>query len=209
MTHTCGDFWIICGRSLCLLTDSQDRKESCPSFGNVAGKYFLQQSSWPYNTSNKAVTTYYLFHHHGDAFMTVYSEMPQNLTVAHEPVILSGLGIFNVTADNGSLIALTLNNEILAVAEGTGAPVSLSIPIVTPGETVKLTITKQNYYRYSADLQVIPPTGAYIIFESAVVNDSSYGFTQAIIPGTDSLNIMRVHIYVSLLKILVQLMDKI
>jgi hypothetical protein len=157
-----------------------------PSFGNVAGKYFLQQSSWPYNTSNKAVT-YYLFHHHGDAFMTVYSEMPQNLTVAHEPVILSGLGIFNVTADNGSLIALTLNNEILAVAEGTGSPVSLSIPAVTPGETVKLTITKQNYYRYSADLQVIPPTGAYIIFQNAVLNDSTYDFNQTIIPGNGLL----------------------
>jgi hypothetical protein len=57
-----------------------------PSFGNVAGKYFLQQSSWPYNTTNKEAT-YYLFHHHGDAFMTVYSEMPQHLTVAHDPVI--------------------------------------------------------------------------------------------------------------------------
>ena len=27
-----------------------------PAFGMAAGKYFLQQSSWPYNTSNKEVT---------------------------------------------------------------------------------------------------------------------------------------------------------
>ncbi|KPJ51667.1 hypothetical protein AMJ39_09515, partial [candidate division TA06 bacterium DG_24] len=37
-----------------------------PGFGNVSGKYFLQQSSWPYNTSNKN-HTYHLFHMHGDA----------------------------------------------------------------------------------------------------------------------------------------------
>ena len=67
-----------------------------PAFGNVAGKYFLQSSNWPYNTSNKEVT-YYLFHHHGDAFTTVYSEMPQNLTVVHNPVIISGQSVFTVT----------------------------------------------------------------------------------------------------------------
>ena len=69
-----------------------------PAFGNVAGKYFLQSSNWPYNTSNKEVT-YYLFHHHGDAFTTVYSEMPQNLTVVHNPVIISGQSSLTVTAD--------------------------------------------------------------------------------------------------------------
>jgi hypothetical protein len=143
-----------------------------PSFGNVAGKYFLEQSSWPYNTSNKQAT-YYLFHHHGDAFTTVYSEMPQHLTVAHDPILLSGLTTFNVTADIGSLMAITLNNEIISVATGTGAPVAMVIPLLTPGDYVRLTITKQNYYRYVTDLQVIPPTGAYIIHQDCIVNDST------------------------------------
>ena len=35
-------------------------------------------------------STYYLFHHHGDAFTTVYTEIPQNLTVVHDAAILSG-----------------------------------------------------------------------------------------------------------------------
>ena len=56
-----------------------------PAFGNAAGKYFLQQSSWPYNTNNKEVT-YNLFHHHGDAFTVVYSEIPQDLTIIHIPI---------------------------------------------------------------------------------------------------------------------------
>ncbi|MFZ2866061.1 MAG: C25 family cysteine peptidase [Ignavibacteriaceae bacterium] len=142
-----------------------------PAFGNVVGKYFLQYSNWPYNTGDKMVT-YYLFHHHGDAFTTVYSEIPQTLNVVHNPVILAGNPQFNVTADNNSLIALTCNGEIIAVAEGTGSPVAINIPFIVPGNTVKLTVTKQNYYRYSADIPVVPSEGAYVISDSTVVNDT-------------------------------------
>jgi hypothetical protein len=145
-----------------------------PAFGNVAGKYFLDQSSWPYNTTNK-VTTYYLFHHHGDAFSSVYSEMPQQLAITHDPIILSGLNTFTVTANAGAMIALTKDGEILAVASATGSPVNMQIPVITPGENVRLTITKQNYYRYTKDIQVIPPTGAYVVQQSCIVNDSTAG----------------------------------
>jgi hypothetical protein len=57
-----------------------------PAFGNAAGKYFLQQSNWPYNTNNKQVT-YNLFHHHGDAFLRVCSEVPQTISATYEPTI--------------------------------------------------------------------------------------------------------------------------
>lgn len=143
-----------------------------PAFGNVTGKYFLQYSNWPYNTSNKMVT-YYLFHHHGDAFSTVYTEMPQNLTVTHDPVIVSGLPQYVVTADNYSLISLTLNGEIIGVAEGTGAPVTITIPFITPANTVVLTVTKQNYYRYTANIPVVPASGAYVVADSCIINDAS------------------------------------
>lgn len=48
-----------------------------PAFANAAGKYFLQQSSWPYNTSNKEVT-YHLFHMHGDAFLRLFLRSTTN-----------------------------------------------------------------------------------------------------------------------------------
>jgi hypothetical protein len=143
-----------------------------PAFGNVVGKYFLQYSSWPYNTGDKMVT-YYLFHHHGDAFTTVYSEIPQNLTVTHDPVIVSGQPHVNVTADNYSLISLTLNGEILGVGEGTGLPISIDIPFIVPGNTVTLTVTKQNYYRYTAQIPVVPASGAYVVADSCIINDAS------------------------------------
>lgn len=130
-----------------------------PCFGNAAGKYFLQQSNWPYNTSNKEVT-YNLFHHHGDAFMTVYSEVPQPLAVTHNSTIPAGATTFEVTANTGSTICLTLNDVILATASGTGSPVTLTIPgTQITGDYIRVTVTKQNYFRYTALVQVVPPGG--------------------------------------------------
>ncbi|HRY31557.1 MAG TPA: C25 family cysteine peptidase [Bacteroidales bacterium] len=142
-----------------------------PAFGNAAGKYFLQQSSWPYNSSNKEVT-YNLFHHHGDAFLTVYSEMPQSLTVNHDPVIYASVTSFDVTANPGSLICLSLNGEILGTATGTGSPVTISIPgNQLPPDVIDVVVTLQNYYRYEGQVLVIPPTGPYVIKDQVAVND--------------------------------------
>jgi len=141
-----------------------------PAFANAAGKHFLYQSSWPYNTGDKQVT-YRLFHHHGDAFLNLYSEVPQNLTVSHNDVLLSGVDFFEVTADDGALIGLTVNGEIIGVGEGTGSPLSISIPPQVPGEQMIVTITKQNYYRYSQLVEIIPPEGGYVIFDAYTIND--------------------------------------
>jgi len=143
-----------------------------PAFGNAAGKYFLQQSSWPYNTGNKEVT-YNLFHHHGDAFTTIYSEIPQDLTINHEPIILSGISSFNVTADTGALISLSVNGTIIGIATGTGSPVAVTIDPQIPPTDIKLVITKQNYFRYEAVLPVIPPGGPFVVFNEYVIDDAA------------------------------------
>jgi hypothetical protein len=163
-----------------------------PAFGNVSGKYFLQGSSWPYNTSNKEVT-YYLFHHHGDAFSTVYTEMPQYLNVVHNPVIVTGTTQYTVTADENSLIALSLNGEVLGVAEGTGTPVAINIPVLVPGNDVTLTVTKQNYYRYSAQIAVVPAQGPYVVADSCMINDNAGNNNGLIDYGESPLLEIRVH----------------
>lgn len=143
-----------------------------PTFANSYGKYYLEASSWPYNPGDKP-TVYYLFHMFGDAFSTVYTEMPQELTVVHNPVIVTGVPTFDVTADENSLIALTLNGEIIGVADGTGFPVSINVPVINPGNAVSLTVTKQNYYRYTAEIQVVPAEGPYVVVDSCIINDAS------------------------------------
>jgi Peptidase family C25/Propeptide_C25/MAM domain, meprin/A5/mu/GEVED domain/Peptidase family C25, C terminal ig-like domain len=141
-----------------------------PAFGNAAGKHFLYSSGWPYNTTDKLIT-YRLFHHHGDAFLNLYSEVPQNLTVNHATTLQASLTSFSITADDGSLIALTVNNEIIATADGTGSAVSITIPGQTSGDVIRVTITKQNYFRYEADVDVIVASGPYVAYSSHTIND--------------------------------------
>ncbi len=143
-----------------------------PAFGNASGKHYLWASSWPYNTSDKAVT-YNLFHAHCDAFTQMYTEVPQDLTVAHQGVLPIGASTFNVTADEGSIVALTFNGEIIGVADGTGAPMDMTvIPTTMPG-TMKLTVTKPNYYRYSEDVPVIYPVTYTIVPDTVPVNTTT------------------------------------
>ncbi|MEE4256435.1 MAG: C25 family cysteine peptidase [Bacteroidales bacterium] len=136
------------------------RDFALPAFGNAAGKIFLEQSNWPYNTSNKQVT-YHLFHHHGGTFLNLYSEVPVNLTVDHGGEIIYGSSSFEITADDGSLICLYYDGEIVATATGTGVQQSIPIPTSLPlGAMVSLTITKQNYFRYEELLEVVDPLTA-------------------------------------------------
>ncbi|NCD42013.1 MAG: T9SS type A sorting domain-containing protein [Bacteroidia bacterium] len=146
-----------------------------PAFGNAAGKYFLQQSQWPYNSDVKE-TTYNLFHHHGDAFLTLYSEVPQELTVNHDNVMISGAPTFTVAVEEGAFIALTHEGEIIASAVSEGGMATLNIPLQLPGTIIDIVITKTNYYRYENRIPVIPPDGAYIIKDDfSVVDEDGNG----------------------------------
>ncbi len=127
-----------------------------PCFANVSGKFYLASSNWPSNSNNKIVT-YHLFHHHGDAFQTVYYEVPQDLTVSHPEEITPGTTTMVVSADNGATICLSSNAAILDVKQSNGSPVSLNFVEAPIGSTLLLTITKQNYYRYEAEILVVGP----------------------------------------------------
>ncbi|MBU1880789.1 hypothetical protein KKA08_02060, partial [bacterium] len=125
-----------------------------PGAASASGKYYLQASSWPYNPTNKD-ETYYLFHHHGDAFMTLYSEIPQNLTVSHATSINAGETSFSVTADDGALIGISQNGAFLGAAEGTGSAVNVTIDPPYGGSPMCVTVTKANYYRHIDEVDVI------------------------------------------------------
>ncbi len=151
-----------------------DERGLLPAFGNAAGKYFLQQSGWPSNPQNKEVT-YNLFHHFGDAFQTLYSEVPQNLTLIHDGIILGGLNEFTISADAGAVICLTVGNEIIGLATATGSPQVITITPQEVGTVVILTVTKTNFFRHEEEIQVIPAAGAYCLYGSHTIADDNGG----------------------------------
>ncbi|MFZ4521744.1 MAG: C25 family cysteine peptidase [Bacteroidales bacterium] len=140
-----------------------------PAFGCAAGKYFLKQSSWPYNSGDKLVT-YRLFHMFGDAFQVLYTEIPQQLAVTHDAEINYGATSFSIQTNDSAFIALTLDNQILATGYGSAnGPVSLTIPVIPIGSMVKVTVTKHNFYRYS---EFVPVTSAAIVANFAANSTS-------------------------------------
>ena len=143
-----------------------------PAFSNAAGKFFLEQSGWPYNEDNKEVT-HHLFHHFGDAFSSIFSEVPQELIVIHNEVLMGGSSTFSVQADTAALIALSVNGEIIGVAEATGWPVNVEIQPQIPGTVVDLVVTKTNCFRYEVSLPVISPNTPYVIYQDHLLNDEA------------------------------------
>ena len=148
-----------------------------PAFGNVAGKYFLAQSNWPYNSESKDIT-YTMFTAHCDAFLRIYTQVPQEMEVVHPEVIIAGLGEVSITAPEGCMISLVKEDgeggwQILAVTEATGDPQNIEFDPQVPPTEINLIVTGQNYLRYEAVMGVIPADGPYIVFETKVIHDQN------------------------------------
>jgi len=141
-----------------------------PGFGMVSGKIFLEGSEWPYNPQHK-VYTHHLFHTHGDAFIQMYSEVPQELTVIHDGVCFVDVGVFTIQADEGAIVALTVDGDIIGVAEGTGMPMDMMItPQGEPGD-LRITVTKANYFRHDEIVPIVPPEGPYLTLGARTIDD--------------------------------------
>lgn len=129
--------------------------EFMPAFASVSGKYFLDYSSWPYNTVNK-IDTNYLFHMFGDPYQVVYTEVPQNLTINYQEIFDSE-NIAYISADLGANIAFVANGEIIGTGTGTGSMTGITIIPQAVETDIILTVTKQNYFRYETTITVTVP----------------------------------------------------
>lgn len=125
-----------------------------PAFALASGKYYLAASSFPSNPGQKRVT-YHLFHHHGDAFLQMYSQVPTALAVVHADTCDASLGHFTVGADAGAWIGLTVGGVLVGAAEATGAPQEVPLEGPLPEGDLCVTVTKANHLRYSARVPVL------------------------------------------------------
>ena len=140
-----------------------------PAFGNAAGKFFLKQSSWTDEIWKEI--TYYLFHQHGDVYMNLYTEMPKQLSVTMLPVLPTGSDQYTVKADEGASICLTANGQVIGFGIATGDTQQITVTPQEIGTIVKLTITKQDYYRYERFIKTISAEAPYLICNAIEIND--------------------------------------
>ena len=142
-----------------------------PAFANAAGKYFLSQSSW--TDDDVKEITYYLFHQHGDAYMNLYSEVPQPLEIEMLPILVAGSDHYEIMVEEDATICISVGGQIIGFDYGTGMPQNITVTPQEAGAIATLTVTKQDRYRYEHQLVTIPNEGPYLIFNEIQFIDAS------------------------------------
>ena len=143
-----------------------------PAFGSASAKYFLSTSNWA--GDGMKTITYRLFHHHGDAFNIVYTEVPQDNMATYEVGINANTTTLDFEAEPFSLIGLSIEGEYLTsgICNEDGI-ISISIPQQVPQTEIKVVITKQNYFRHEGIILIIPAEGPYVVTTSYSINDEN------------------------------------
>ncbi|MBN2364286.1 T9SS type A sorting domain-containing protein [candidate division WOR-3 bacterium] len=142
-----------------------------PGWAMMYAKYYLSYSSWCGSTSKPV--TYHLMHHFGDPYMRMCSEVPQHLTVTHPDAVLAGVDSFAVEAPAGSIVAFSRGANVIGRGEGTGSLEFYSIEPQNAGDTIKLAVISQNFYRYTRKLMVVPASLPFVVFSH--ISDTTGG----------------------------------
>lgn len=147
-------------------------RDFLPAFGLAAGKYFLSNSNWA--SAYYKQLTYRLFHHHGDAFNTVYYEQPKTNHILHDKYLLSNTNSITVEAEHGSLVGLSKGGELLcaAIVPESGS-VELQFPNQNAGNQLKIVISKQNYLRYESHINIVEPQAQFLSLNKLKFNDAN------------------------------------
>jgi len=129
-----------------------------PGFASVSGKYYLEASSWPYNTGSKGIT-YDLFHTHCDAFITLFSEIPDSFKITHTSTVPLGPSSFTVTVMENDGTTPVKDALVCCWCEvdkamwvrshtNSSGQVTLNINPSQAVDSMYVTVTKYNHFRY-------------------------------------------------------------
>jgi hypothetical protein len=104
------------------------------------------------------------------------TRLPQTLTVNHPAEFVVGSTSLTVAcAQEGALVALYQNDQVLAVAYVEGGIASLQFPALIDVSEVTLTVSQFNFIPYQGVLQSASIAGPYVVNQSVVLDDALTG----------------------------------
>ena len=165
-----------------------------PAFACVAGKYFLDTHVFPSTDENMCTTIDNTFHSFTDAFIRVFTEVPQPITTTHDDSIQC-FTPFHITAPEGSQIALTAYQNrqwhIVATATGTGEEQVITILENVPNGAIHLTITGENLIRMEDDIPLVPFDRPFVVVDSIAMNggELTLPYNQSVIADINLTNV--------------------
>ena len=148
---------------------------SVPFAGNVAVTYAHANSYTSSVTDEYYWRAYQCF---GDGSIMPYHTQPAANNVTHANTISIGVATFPVSADPGSYVAITKNNEILGVdVVPSSGTVNVGISGLTSAGDVMIVVTRQQRQPYITTIQAIAANGPYISLDSYTPNSALIGQT--------------------------------
>ena len=124
---------------------------SVPFIGNVSVSYAYSQS-YSNSSSSGCSAEYYwrAYQCFGDGSVMPYVKVPAANTVSHASALQIGATSFTVSADAGSYVAITVNNEIIGVAAVASNATSVDVPITaqTTAGTAMIVVTRNQRQPY-------------------------------------------------------------
>lgn len=125
-----------------------------PAFGNVAGKYYLMSNTNTYapHYNEDKTDIYYSYTAHCDAFLRLYTEVPQQIIAEHPSKVSMAQGTVSIKAPQNSFIALTVGNNIIGFAQATGDYQTVHFQPQPTNVMIDIVITKQDCFRYEGHL---------------------------------------------------------
>ncbi|MBQ3709486.1 MAG: T9SS type A sorting domain-containing protein [Bacteroidales bacterium] len=144
-----------------------------PAYGLVAGKLFLNQYAfmpnyWPV----RVATTHNVFHDLGEAYLNLYTEVPQPINVVAES-FTNNQTQYTFTAEKGALVCLSHNDEIISIVQATGNPQSIDLHHLPIGEHFHFTVTGKNKIRYEQEVIVNSPDQPYVYTKQFQISGNS------------------------------------
>jgi hypothetical protein len=145
-----------------------------------SGKMFMYQyfPEGPGGTTERETQMYMTF---GDPELDPWTAVPESLMVSHPNVAFIGGFAFTVTVTKGgqpaadALVCLMKDTEVYQSARtASNGQVTLYPDPVTPG-SMDLTVTAHDGYPYETTVQVISPSGPYLLYQGLAVDDDNSG----------------------------------
>jgi len=148
------------------------------TFGGIAYNGVMHMlDEYPSNSDGPLTAdTWTIF---GDPSLHVRTKTPMVLSATHAATIAVGETSFTVNSSvEGALVALTQLNgdnniEILGTGVINGGTVNITIPAFSnPGEMI-VTVTQYNYIPNISTVQVVAPSGPFLVYNSHSINDAA------------------------------------
>jgi hypothetical protein len=129
-----------------------------PAIANAYGKYYMWQSNWGNNIDNYKEIECNLYHHHGDAFLELCTEVPDVITAQYLESITPSMAYLNVYVEDDALVCLSYAGEdVISTALSEDGYGHLEIEYdLEAGMELDLVITKRNHIRYTDTVAVGP-----------------------------------------------------